>query len=148
MKTRTATTAKNVAKSVVLALGLILIAGPSALLPMNARFEPFHPGRAQAFAIASQTYPPQGAAHYRYVFPDGNMYVHDLDNNFALVYSTSLPTSTGGRGAVASPATGMLYVSYGSASTNPGSLMKYNLITTTVVWTKTYTFGIDSMGIR
>jgi hypothetical protein len=89
---------------------LILLVFSFTLLA-NGSFSPFHWGKTQAFA--SQSYPPSGAAHYLYVFPDGNMYVYDLDNNFNLVYSTSLPTSTGVRGVVASPVTGMLYVSYG-----------------------------------
>src|SRR5258708_5532382 len=61
------------------------------------------------------TYPPtSGTQHYLYTFPDGNMYVYDMDNNFQLVYNTTLPgTSSGIRGSVISPTDNMLYVSYG-----------------------------------
>src|SRR5258708_1617382 len=102
-------------------------------------------------AIAA-SYPPTGisVSHYLYTFPDGNMYVYDMDNNFNLVYSTVLPgTSTGIRGSVASPTDGMLYISYGSdgGSGSSGSLLKYNLLTNSSVWQKTYNYGIDSMAI-
>src|SRR5271169_4498579 len=37
--------------------------------------------------------------HYEYVFPDGNIYVYDLDNGFKLVKHISVPTSAGVRGS-------------------------------------------------
>lgn len=86
--------------------------------------------------------------HYEYVFPDGAMYVYDMDNNFALVKQVSLPT-TNVRGVSVSAATSMLYVSYngdGGGHGN-GSLLKYNLLTDQVVWSQNYNFGIDSMDI-
>jgi len=58
-----------------------------------------------------------------------------------------VPTSAGVRGAVASAVTGMLYISYGSNRRSGGSLLKYNLMTDEVVWTKHYPFGVDSMSI-
>lgn len=87
--------------------------------------------------------------HYEYVFPNGSMAVYDMDNGHTLVKQVSLPTTGDVRGVVASPATGMLYVSYGGdgGPNGNGSLLKYNLLTDTVVWTKDYPFGIDSMGI-
>lgn len=87
--------------------------------------------------------------HYLYTFPDGKMYVYDMDNNFQLVSNTTQPTSSGIRGVVASPIDGMLYISYGGAggSFGNGSLLKYNLLTNSVVYTKSYNFGIDSLGI-
>src|SRR6266568_3299419 len=51
--------------------------------------------------------------HYEYVFPDGAMYVYDMDNGHKLVKQVSLPTSAGVRGVAASPRTHMLYVSFG-----------------------------------
>ena len=89
--------------------------------------------------------------HYVYVFPPGSVDVYDMDNNFALVKSVPLAQTKGqsqvyARGVVASAATGMLYLSYGSVSSG-GSLLKYNLSTDTVVWTQTYSFGVDSMSI-
>jgi DNA-binding beta-propeller fold protein YncE len=84
------------------------------------------------------------------VFPEGSMYVYDMDNNFSLVKTVSLPqTSHGTRGVVASPATHMLYISIGGdgGSTGTGGLLEYDLLTDTVVWTVNYPFGIDSMAI-
>ena len=85
--------------------------------------------------------------HYEYVFPDSNIYVYDIDNRGALVKHVSVPTSAGVRGAAASAVTGMLYISYGSNRRSGGSLLKYNLMTDEVIWTKHYPFGVDSMSI-
>ena len=87
--------------------------------------------------------------HYEYVFPDGGIYVYDADNNFALVKHINLPMFTGGRGCVVDSASNSLYLSYNGdgGSHGTGSLLKYNLLTDTVVWTKNYTFGIDSLAI-
>jgi DNA-binding beta-propeller fold protein YncE len=85
--------------------------------------------------------------HYEYVFPDGSIDVYDTDNRGALVKHVSVPTSAGVRGAVASAATGMLYISYGSDRSSGGSMLKYNLMTDQVVWAKKYPFGIDSMSV-
>lgn len=88
--------------------------------------------------------------HYEYVFPDGGVYVYNMDNNFALVKKISVPTTAGVRGTVASVKTGMLYISFGgdggSNGTN-GNLLAYNLQTDTVAWTRSYSFGIDSESV-
>ena len=85
--------------------------------------------------------------HYEYVFPDGSMYVYDMDHGHSLVQKVSLPTTAGVRGIAASPTTHMLYVSYGSDSGSGGMLLKYDLVAQSVVWQKTYEHGIDSMAI-
>jgi hypothetical protein len=85
--------------------------------------------------------------HYEYVFPDGSIDVYDMDNRGALVKTVRVPTSAGVRGTVASAVTGMLYISYGSDKGSGGSMLKYNLMTDQVVWTKQYPFGVDSMSI-
>ncbi len=87
--------------------------------------------------------------HYEYVFPDGGMYAYDMDNGHRLVKSISLPTTAGVRGVVASPATHMLYISYGGdgGSNGNGSMLKYYLVADKIVWTKSYSHGIDSMAI-
>jgi hypothetical protein len=95
-------------------------------------------------ATQSQTQP--GLRHYEYVFPDGNIYVYDIDNHFALVKHLSVPTSTGVKGAVASAATGILYLSYGSDKRG-GSMLVYDLRSDKVLWHRNYSFGIDSMSI-
>jgi hypothetical protein len=84
--------------------------------------------------------------HYFYVFPDHALDVYDMDNNFQLVQQISLPMTDGGRGIIADPASGSLYLSYhGDGGIHgTGSLLKYNLINNTIVWTQNYPFGIDS----
>ncbi|MBV8822255.1 MAG: hypothetical protein JO123_05640 [Ktedonobacteraceae bacterium] len=90
----------------------------------------------------------KAAHHYEYVVPDGSMYVYDVDHGYQLVKHVNLPTK-GVRGVVASPATCMLYISYGGNGTShgTGSLLAYNLLTDAVLWSKNYPFGIDSMSI-
>ncbi len=53
------------------------------------------------------------------------------------------------RGVDAVPATHMLYISYGGngGTQVTGSLLKYDLLTDTVVWTKNYTHGVDAFTI-
>jgi hypothetical protein len=99
---------------------------------------------------AATTYPPTGTAHYEYVFPDGEMFVYDIDNNFSLVYSnTSLPSSVGTRGVAVAPSTNKLYISYGGDGgfEGNGSLLEYDLITNTIAWEQNYSFGVDSFAI-
>ena len=87
--------------------------------------------------------------HYLYVVPDQSINVYNMDNGFSLVKSISIPNLVGVRGVVADPASAMLYISFngdGGAHGN-GSLLKYNLLSYSVVWTKNYSFGIDSMAI-
>ncbi len=87
--------------------------------------------------------------HYLYVFPDHTVYVYDMDNNFQLVNQINLPMTDGGRGIIADPAGGYLYLSYhGDGGIHgTGSLLKYDLIHNTIVWTQNYPFGIDSGAI-
>jgi len=87
--------------------------------------------------------------HYEYVFPDGGMYVYDMDNGHRLVKHIKLPTTAGVRGVVASPITRVLYISYGGdgGGNGSGSLLKYDLVASHLIWTKSYSHGIDSMAI-
>ncbi len=87
--------------------------------------------------------------HYLYVFPDQSLDVYDMDNNFQLVKKISLPMTNGGRGIIADPAHGFLYLIYGGDGGihGLGSLLKYDLIHNQVLWTKHYPFGIDSGAI-
>jgi DNA-binding beta-propeller fold protein YncE len=87
--------------------------------------------------------------HYEYVFPDGGMYVYDMDKGHELVKTIRLPTTAGVRGVVASPVTHMLYISYGgdSGRNGNGSLLKFDLVADQLVWMKSYSHGIDSMAI-
>jgi DNA-binding beta-propeller fold protein YncE len=90
-----------------------------------------------------------GVHHYEYVFPDGAMYVYDIDAGQRLVRRVELPMARGIRGVVASPATHTLYVSYGGdgGGNGTGSLLAYDLLTGRVLWQRHYGFGIDSMAI-
>src|SRR6202521_260569 len=85
--------------------------------------------------------------HYEYVLTSGFIYVYDMDNGGRLVKKVSVPTTAGVRGAVASAATGMLYISYGSDGNNGGFQLAYNLSTDHVVWTMSYSHGIDSQSV-
>jgi hypothetical protein len=85
--------------------------------------------------------------HYEYVFIAGWIYVYDMDNGFKLVKSVQVPTGAGMRGAVASAATGMLYLAYGSDGDSGGQQLAYNLSTDQVAWTMSYSHGIDSQSV-
>src|SRR6266700_2984172 len=89
-----------------------------------------------------------GTQHYFYIFDIGNMYVFDMDNNNTLIKTVSLPIKDV-RGALASSATGMLYVSHGGTGgpDGPGALLEYNLLTNSVVWNVTFSSGVDYMAI-
>lgn len=90
-----------------------------------------------------------GTNHYEYVFTDGYFDVYDMDNNFAHIDHVLMPATTAGvRGESASAATGMLYISYGGwGGGSNGSMLEYNLLTKSIVYTKNYSFGVDSMDI-
>ena len=87
--------------------------------------------------------------HLEYVFVDHAIDVYDIDNGNSFVKEISLPQVTAARGAVVSPVTGMLYVSYGGAggSHGTGSLLAYDLTKESVVWDHHFKGGVDSMAI-
>ena len=87
--------------------------------------------------------------HYEYVFPDGSMYVYDLDARQRLVQRVDLPMAKGIRGVVASPVTHTLYISYGGdgGDNGSGSLLAYDLVAGRVLWQRSYRTGIDSMAV-
>jgi DNA-binding beta-propeller fold protein YncE len=87
--------------------------------------------------------------HYEYVFPDGAMYVYDIDNHQRLVQTVQLPGITGIRGVVASPRTHVLYISHGGdgGGNGNGSLLAYDLVSQRVLWDHSYPRGVDSMAI-
>ncbi len=90
-----------------------------------------------------------GVHHYEYVFPDGAMYVYDIDAGHRLVRRVALPMARGIRGVVASPPTHTLYISYGGdgGGNGTGSLLAYDLLAGRVLWQRHYGTGIDSMAI-
>jgi hypothetical protein len=87
--------------------------------------------------------------HYEYVFPDGSMYVYDMDAGQRLVQHVELPMARGIRGVAASPRTHTLYISYGGdgGGNGTGSMLAYDLLAGRVLWTRSYATGIDSMAI-
>ena len=90
-----------------------------------------------------------GTHHYEYVFPDGSMYVYDMDAHQRLVQHVALPAAQGIRGVVASPPTHTLYISYGGdgGGNGDGSRLAYDLVAGRVLWTRAMHGGIDSMAI-
>jgi DNA-binding beta-propeller fold protein YncE len=104
---------------------------------------------AGATAPAATAAGKSGVHHYEYVFPDGSMYVYDMDAGQRLVQRVALPMARGIRGVVASPRTHMLYISYGGdgGSHGNGSLLAYDLLAGRVLWTRSLNTGIDSMAI-
>ncbi len=94
---------------------------------------------------------PAGTVHYLYAVTEGRVDVLDVDHGFAHVGTILLPQTQGRgvRGVAASPASHILYVSYGGdgGSEGNGALLAYDLVAQRVLWTKSYSHGVDSMAI-
>lgn len=90
-----------------------------------------------------------GTNHYLYTFTVGAMYVFDMDNNHQLIHQYAIPGLLDVRGAVADPATHMVYLSHSGTGGQhgPGALLKYDLIANAVVWNVKFPSGVDSPGI-
>lgn len=124
----------------LIALAVVLDRAPSSRPALSAQ---------TAVVIVSHgvTHPRKGIAHLEYVFNDGPVSVYDIDSGFKLVESFTLPgTSSGVRGVAVSPATHTMFVSYGGdgGANGNGSVLAYNLVNRTVVWTVHLKTGIDS----
>jgi DNA-binding beta-propeller fold protein YncE len=106
-------------------------------------------GRQRPLAGESATARGGRIHHFEYVFPDGAMYVYDMDAGQRLVRQVQLPMAKGIRGVVASPVTHTLYISYGGdgGGNGAGSLLAYDLLSGRVLWGRHYGTGIDSMAI-
>jgi hypothetical protein len=88
-----------------------------------------------------------GVRHLEYVFGGGAMSVYDIDNGFKQVESVTLPGTTRGvRGVAVSPATHMMFVSFGGdgGGAGNGSVLAYDLLAKKVVWSVNLATGIDS----
>jgi hypothetical protein len=120
---------------------------PSATGTPNITGTPNTTGTTSATGTQTTTNPGPGLHHYEYVFPDGEMYVYDMDNGQQLVMQKSLPTSAGVRGVVGDASRHRLYICYGNDGDSGGQLLAYDLVTNQVLWTQTYSFGIDSMSL-
>jgi DNA-binding beta-propeller fold protein YncE len=105
------------------------------------------PGGSEAHRLVAAS--AAGSHHYEYVFPDGSMYVYDMDAHQRLVQHVALPMAQGIRGVVASPPTHTLYISYGGdgGGNGDGSMLAYDLVAGRVLWTRAMHSGIDSMAV-
>ena len=90
------------------------------------------------------------SGHFEYVIGDGSISVYDMDTTgFPLMFTTSISTPKGVRGSVACAGSSILYISWGGDGGGPGNggLLAYNLLKNTVLWSKSYSHGIDSHAI-
>ncbi len=103
----------------------------------------------QSAAATAATPATSAVQHFEYVFPANEMDVYDMDNGQRLVKTVSLPQAGDVRGVAADPARHMLFLSYGGdgGPNGTGSLLAYDLLTDTVAWSQSYSFGVDSMAI-
>lgn len=130
-------------------------AGSLLLFSCSQPHAPYAPGvRSAAAASATEEGSPlpasAGLHHFEYVVGDAGLSIFDQDNAHALARTVTLPQLAAGvRGVAASPVTGMLYISYGGdgGPNGVGSLLEYDLVAGRVVWTKSYSTGIDSMAV-
>jgi DNA-binding beta-propeller fold protein YncE len=128
-------------------IGLLMAIGCSS--GSKAQSDALASGSAVGGSATAAVTSPRSLHRYEYVFPDGSMYVYDMDAGHTLVQHVELPMAKGIRGVVASPATHTLYVSYGGdgGSNGKGSLLAYDLVARRVLWQRSYGTGIDSMAI-
>jgi WD40 repeat protein len=100
-----------------------------------------------ALSAAREVSNPPSSQHLEYVLNDGRVSVYDIDNNFALVKTISLPQLEAGvRGVSVAPSTHLMFISYGGdgGGNGSGSVLAYDLLAERVVWTVHLGTGIDS----
>ncbi|MGI9148540.1 MAG: YncE family protein [Chloroflexota bacterium] len=134
-----------ISRAVALALSLAaLVGGWTADASVSAT-------RELGIPVLQDQSPASRTQHYEYVVGNQQLFIYDLDNALTLVQSFALPPAAHSniKGVVASPATRMLYISYGGdgGTDGNGSLLKYDLLRNEIVWSKTYGHGVDSMAI-
>jgi DNA-binding beta-propeller fold protein YncE len=123
-------------------LGVIAVVASRSKASLDT---PTVPAAAWNAAVAGK-----GVRHFEYVFPDGQMFVYDIDHGFRLVQRRALPTDDGVRGVSVDPRSATLYVSHGGdgGGNGTGSLLAFSLRRDKVLWNRSYSFGIDSMAIN
>jgi DNA-binding beta-propeller fold protein YncE len=95
--------------------------------------------------IGNPTASAQGNQRYLYTFNQNTITLYGMDHG--QTQTIALPSSVHSiRGVSADVASKALYIAYGSNSSN-GSLLKYDLVTNQVIYTKTYPTGIDSFAL-
>jgi DNA-binding beta-propeller fold protein YncE len=123
--------------------------------PMASR-SPIAPS-APAPATEVLTLPPAGGplppggpstvAHLEYVVQDGIISIYDMDNEFKLLKTISLPqTKAEVRGVTVAPQTHLMFISFGGdgGPTGNGSVLAYDLVSEKVIWEVHLATGIDS----
>ena len=75
--------------------------------------------------------------HYEYVFPDGAMYVYDIDAGHRLVQHVSLP-GAGIRGVARALDAHAVHQLRGDGGRTARGLLAYDLLARTVLWQRSY----------
>src|SRR5690348_17093056 len=82
-----------------------------------------------------------------YIAQDRVVYVYD-ENTWSLVQTIHLPQVHGVRGIdISSGGDSALYISYEDDLTQPGWVLKYDLVNKRVVWNKSFPNGIDQFSL-
>jgi DNA-binding beta-propeller fold protein YncE len=88
-----------------------------------------------------------GISHLEYVVQDGVTSVYDMDHEFKLLKTISLPqTKAEVRGVTVAPSTHLMFISYGGdgGPFGNGSVLAYDLVSEKVLWEVHLSTGIDS----
>jgi len=88
-----------------------------------------------------------GVSHLEYVVQDGVTSVYDMDHEFKLLKTISLPqTKAEVRGVTVSPSKHLLFISFGGdgGPEGNGSVLAYDLVSEKVLWEVHLSTGIDS----
>lgn len=97
--------------------------------------------------IGNPTASAQGNQHELYSFNQNSITLYDMDHGQAQTKTMALPPSVHSiRGVSLDVASKALYIAYGSNSSN-GALLKYDVVTNQVIYTKNYPTGIDSFAL-
>ena len=88
-----------------------------------------------------------GVSHLEYVVQDGVTSVYDMDHEFKLLKTISLPqTKAEVRGVTVAPSTHLMFISFGGdgGQEGNGSVLAYDLVSEKVIWEVHLATGIDS----
>jgi hypothetical protein len=109
-------------------------------------------GGSSAPAISAQSAvvgTSSGVSHLEYVLQDGVTSVYDMDHEFKLLKTISLPqTKAEVRGVTVAPSTHLMFIPYGgdgpANGSGNGSVLAYDLLSEKVLWNVKLNTGIDS----
>jgi sugar lactone lactonase YvrE len=90
-----------------------------------------------------------GVQHLEYVLQDGTTSVYDMDHEYKLLKTISLPqTKAGVRGVMVAPSSHLMFITFGgdgpANGSGNGSVLAYDLVQEKVVWEVKLNTGIDS----